>query len=221
MFRLDVSDRDLAAAADEMIRDVLRDLRGAVAEETRGLEKDLEGITRMAVPGRLWRAWTSETFPTGGRLSRVPSGEVYVKGGDRSQGAMTFQTQTGRITAKDGQWLAIPTKAAGSRGRGRKLSPGDWERATGQRLEFVYTGKKRFALLVANGVTNARTGRFRQPTARRAAGDARRGKVREAKPIVIFVLIPMVDFKPAFSIETLQRRRETALAGRIGQLARN
>jgi hypothetical protein len=219
MFRLEVSDRDLAAAADEMIRDVLRELRGAVAEETRGLEKDLEGITRMAVPGRLWRAWTSETFPTGGRLSREPSGEVYVKGGDRSQGAMVFQTESGRITAKDGQWLAIPTKAAGSRGRGRKLSPGDWERATGQRLEFVYT-KRHFALLVANGVTNARTGAYRRATTRRAKGDARRGKVREAKPIVIFVLIPMVNFKPAFSVETLQRRRETALVGRIGQIAR-
>ncbi|MBN8843252.1 MAG: hypothetical protein J0H88_08385 [Sphingomonadales bacterium] len=217
--RLEVSERDLAAAADDIIRDVLRELRDAVEEETRGLEKDLEGITRMAVPGRLWRAWTSETFPKGGRIARVPEGEVYVKGGDRSQGAMTFHTDSGRIRSRDGQYLAIPTKAAGGRGRGRNLTPGEWEKITGQRLEFVYT-KRKFALLVASGVTNARTGRYRQATPRRAAGDARRGKVREAKPIVIFVLVPFVNFKPSFSVEHQLQRRQASLAARVGRIAR-
>lgn len=219
MFRLEVSDRDLSAAADEIIRDILRELRTAIDEETRGLEKDLEGITRMAVPGKLWRAWTSETFPTGGRIARAPEGEVYVKGGDRAQGAMVFHTQTGRIRSKDGQYLAIPTKAAGSRGRKRNLTPGEWERITGQRLDFIYT-KRKFALLVANGVTNARTGSFRQATARRAKGDARRGVVREARPVVIFVLIPFVNFKPGFSIETVVQRREASLASRVDRIAR-
>lgn len=220
MLNLTVSERDLKAAEDSIIRQALRAMRDALDENTRGLEQDLEKITRMAVPGRLWRAWASESFPARGRIAVEPRGEVYVKGGARSQGAMRFHTEEGRIQSKEaGGWLAIPTKAAGSRGRARNLTPGEWERITGQRLEMVYT-KRNFALLVANGVTNARTGSFRTATSRRTKGDARRGKVREAKPIVIFVLVPFVSFKPSFAIKPLVDRRQKMMEGRIRGLLR-
>jgi hypothetical protein len=220
MLNLTVSERDLKAAEDAIIRQALRALRDALDENTRGLEQDLEKITRMAVPGRLWRAWASESFPRGGRIAVEPRGEVYVNGSARSQGAMRFHTEEGRIKSKEaGGFLAIPTKAAGSRGRGRNLTPGEWERITGQKLEFIYT-KRKFGLLVAKGVTNGRTGAFRASTARRAKGDARRGKVREAAPVVIFVLVPFVNFKPSFAIKPLVDRRQKLVEGRIRSLLR-
>lgn len=221
MLRLDVSERDLAAAADAIVRETLTELSQAVAEETRGLEQDLEGITRMAVPGRLWRAWKSESFPKGGGPAREPAGEVYVNGGNRSQGAMVFATQKGRISHRggDGEWLAVPTKAAGSRGRGRNLTPSEWERITGQRLTYRPSkSNSNVGLLVADGVTNRRSGAFRPATEQRAKGDARRGAVRNAKPIVIFVLIPFVDFRPAFSVDMVYERRAGLLAARVGRI---
>ena len=112
MFGLTLSERDLRSAQDAMIREGLGALSRAVAEETRELEQDLEKITRLAVRGKLWRAWKSESWPRGGKAAVRPKGEVYVNGGSRSQGAMGFFTEEGRIKSKDGYWLAIPTPAA-------------------------------------------------------------------------------------------------------------
>lgn len=219
MFGLTLSDRDLAAAQDAMIREGLGAMSQAVAEETRALEQDLEKITRLAVPGRLWRAWASVSWPKGGKAAIKPKGEVYVNGGHRSQGAMRFFTEEGRIRSKDGYWLAIPTPAAGSQGRGRTLTPGNWERTHGQRLEFVYRPGKP-SLLIARGTKNQRTGSFRPVTAKRTQADRRRGIVRKERAIVIFVLVPYVNFKPSFSVQRVAERREKLLAGRISRLIR-
>lgn len=219
MFGLTLSERDLRSAQDAMIREGLGALSRAVAEETRELEQDLEKITRLAVRGKLWRAWKSESWPKGGKAAVRPKGEVYVNGGSRSQGAMRFFTEEGRIKSKDGYWLAIPTPAAGSQGRGRTLTPGNWEKTHGQRLEFIYRPGKP-ALLIARGTKNKRTGTFRSLTDKRRAADQRRGMVRKERAIVIFVLVPYVDFKPAFSVKMVAARREKLLAGRITRLIR-
>lgn len=217
MFGVIVSERDLKAAEDAIIRETLGDLSQAVAEQTRAMEKDLEGITRMAVPGKLWRAWKSESWPAGGKPALRPKGEVYVNGGARSQGAMIFATQQGRIKSKNDFWLAIPTAAAGSRGRIRELTPGEWERTHGKKLDFIYRPGKP-GLLVARGTTNQRTGTFRPLTAKRSKADQRRGYVRGEQSVIIFVLVPYVDFKPAFAIEPIKARNGKLLADRVGRL---
>lgn len=217
MFGLTYSEADIRAAEDAMIRAALGDLSQAVAEETRGLEEDLEAATRAAVPGRLWRAWKSESWPAGGAPALKPKGEVYVNGGPRSQGAMTFATTTGRIKSQNDFYLAIPTPAAGSRGRIRELTPGEWERRTGQKLRFVYRPGKP-SLLVAEGALNQRTGTYRELTDRRKAGDKRRGVQRGLATIIIFVLLPYVDFRPAFAIEPIAERRQQMLASRVERM---
>lgn len=217
MFGLIVNDTTLREAEDAMVREALGQLSMAVAEQTRALEKDLEGITRMAVPGRLWRAWQSQSWPAGGKPAVNPRGEVYVNGGKRSQGAMLFHTQQGRIRSRDGYYLAVPTPAAGSRGRIRDLTPGEWERRTGKRLRFVYRPGKP-SLLVAEGTLNQRSGTYRELTDRRTKADQRRGYVRGAATVIIFVLLPYVDFKPSFAIEPIARRREGVLARRVEQM---
>ena len=208
------------AEADRITRAALNAAKDGLSDATKGLERDLEELTRAAVPGRLWRAWKSEVFPKGKKAARNPVGTVFVNGGSRSLGAITFWTRPGRIAGKSGQWLAIPLPAAGARGRGRDLTPGEWERRTGKRLRFVYRGGQRSALLVADmGTTNVRTGAFRPITRGRTKADVRRGFLRGEQTVPIFVLVPQVAFgnrvAVAPAVAKAQSRLALAIAGRL------
>src|ERR1700754_354249 len=99
-------DRD----ADRLVREYLSAGTRAVSGTTKSLECKLEGLTKEAVPGRLWRAWASESYPRTGP-ARNPAGEVYLNGGARTKGAIAFWTQPGAIRGKSGQYLAIPLPA--------------------------------------------------------------------------------------------------------------
>jgi hypothetical protein len=198
MFGVEFDTAALLKQADRQTRLVLRGALNGVIEETRGLEQDLEKVTQDAVPGRLYRGWQSGTLK---RIAREPSGWVYFGGGSRSRGAITFWTQPGRITGKSGQWLAIPTAAAGVRGRKRDLTPGEWERQHGVRLRFVYRPGKPGLLVLDEGVLSGKKQVGRLNTARR------RVTGRGNTTIPIFVLIPYVEFANAFSVEPLIAQR--------------
>jgi hypothetical protein len=197
------------AAADGLIRELLGDVRDAVFEETRGLEQDLEKITRMAVKGKLWRAWASDTWPKSGGISKVPRGRIKLNGGKRTVGAMTFFTQEGRITSGGGGYLAIPTDAAGPRGRTRNLTPGEWERRNGARLRFVYRRGRPSLLVLDEGVLSGKKKVGRLNTARRRATG------RGNATIVIFVLIAFTNFQPRFSTQPLIDRRQGMVKANI------
>jgi hypothetical protein len=209
---------------DRLARAHLLAVKQAVEVTTRHLELNLEGITRRSVPGRLWRAWTSGIGPRGDKLANDPAGWVRLNSYrerqgrlSRTYGAMEFFSQEGRIEGKSGQWLAIPLPAAGSRGRQRFLTPGDWEKATGQRLRFVYRPGKPALLVADDQVLSGKRKVARGNTARRIAAG------RGSTTVPIFVLVPRVDFANRFSIEPYIRRAESELAanarlfvGRIG-----
>lgn len=200
--RLEVDRTALEKSKDAVIRVILLAGTHAVQENTRGLELDLEKITRMAVKGRLWRAWGSKAYPKSGP-ARNPEGVIFVNGGARSQGAIKFFTESGRVKNPNGFFWAIPTEAAGSRGRARDLTPGEWERRTGVKLRFVYRPGKA-SLLVAD---NPPMGR---------------GIRRSAGPVVIFTLVPHFDKQNRFAIEPVVRRREGMLKRNFeGKLARS
>jgi hypothetical protein len=202
----------LKAVQDQVVRAYLTAGKAAVSNTTKWLERELEELTRQAVPGKLWRAWASEVYPRGSAIARQPVGEVFVNGGRRTQGAMTFWSSSGRIKTDDGEWLAIPTPAAGPRNRNRELTIRDWElNNPGIRLNFVYRGGRRSALLVAEGTTSGRNGVFRPITRARTAADARRGYQRGVQSVVIFVLVPSVAFGNAFAIEPSIGRAERKL----------
>ena len=207
--RLSVSEKELQQAADSLIRDLLGDLRDAVSDETRGLEQDLEKITRLSVKGKLWRAWKSDMFPKSGGIAKAPRGRVIINGGKRSVGAMAFFTREGRITSGGGGYLAIPTDAAGPKGRVRNLTPGEWEKRNGARLRFVYRRGRPSLLVLDEGVLSGRKQIGRLNSARRRASG------RGNATIVIFVLIPFVDFQPRFAIQPLIDRREGMLKSNI------
>lgn len=212
MIDLQIDSAALTKAADQLARQYLGAGKEAVSEATKALERELEDLTRQAVPGRLWRAWRSEVHPRGNRIAASPAGTVFVNGGTRSRGAITFWSQPGRIAGKSGQWLAIPTEAAGPRGRGRDLTPGEWERRNGQRLRFVYRGGRRSALLVAEGTANGRTGTYRKITRARTAADERRGYQRGVQTVVIFVLVPQVAFGNRMALQPAIQRAQGRLA---------
>lgn len=194
----------LDASADRAVRQVLAAGTAAVAKSTRDLEKRLEAATEGAVPGKLWRAWKSVTYPRSGP-ARNPVGEVFVSGGKRTKGAMTFWSQSGQIRGKSGQFLAIPTAAAGSRGRGRELTPGEWERRTGIRLRFVYRPGRPSLLVADDAILSGRAQLARGNTPRRMASG------RGATTIIVFVLLPVVQFANRFAIQPLVDQAENEL----------
>jgi hypothetical protein len=191
--RFGVDTASIRSARDDAARRMLRAGSDAVRVTTRELEQDLEQLVRSAVPGGLWRALKSAVYPRSG-IARNPAGEIYLNGGSRTKGAFEFFTRPGRIAGKDGFYLAIPLPAAGSRGRNRNLTPGEWERRTGIRLRFVYRPGRASLLVADEGTLNGRTGTFRPITRKRTQADERRGFLRGATTTPIFVLIPSVAF---------------------------
>ncbi|MCP3732009.1 hypothetical protein M9978_16410 [Sphingomonas sp. MG17] len=221
----DIDLDQIAGVRDDLTRSHLRAAKDAVADTTKWLERELEAITRGAVPGRLWRAWASNVYPREkGKIARDPAGEVYVNGRDRTVGAMTFWSKPGRIVGKRGQWLAIPSAAVPRRGRKRQpLTPVEVEAEFNKELIFLPPGRgSKYASLVLEGVTNGRTGAFRPRTRQRVAADRRRGIERHLERILMFTLIPFVAHRNAFAVEPVvfrAGRRLTdeyvARAGRI------
>jgi len=85
------------------------------------------------------------------------------------------------IRSKNGFWLAIPTAAAGKSARGGRITPGEWERRQGLKLQFVYR-RRGPSLLVAEGRLNSR-----------GLGVASKSKTRRnVATMPIFLLVPQV-----------------------------
>lgn len=115
------------------------------------------------------------------------------------------------IRAKGGGWLAIPTQQVQAmRGvggsRGGRVTPAAFERATGSKLDLVYTGRN-VAMLIARGRFGRGGRRFQGSF--RATDRQRRGwdKRREERFLVAFVLVPLVR---------LNKRLDLAGAGQRG-----
>lgn len=117
------------------------------------------------------------------------------------------------IRSKAGFWLAIPTPAADAALRGRKVTPGAWERRTGMRLRFVYrrTGP---SLLVADNVRISRTGRVRENVTRRRDGTAY-SRLSGQATAVIFLLVPQVRLRKRLDLDRAARMAEARLPAMI------
>ena len=199
---------------DAIVRRYLSAGADAVRGETRALEKRLEAATQAAVPGNLYRAWQSAVFPRSGP-ARDPAGTIFLKGGARTRGAIAFWTQPGAIRGSRGQYLAVPLPAAGSRGRGRDLTPGEWERSHGQRLIFLYRQGKPSLLVAKGGTTNVRSGAYRPLTGKRTRAGRAGSDALNTSVVPIFILLPVVKFRNAFAIKPMIDESEGALARRF------
>ena len=165
-----------------------------------GLKADWRGqITGAGLGQRLARSIRAANYPKG-QPSLNAAALVWSKApviiGTHDTGPL--------IRSKDGLWLAIPTPAAGKGARGRRLSPGEWERRRGLRLRFVYR-RRGPSLLVADGRLN-----------NRGLGVASRSKTGRGRSTVpIFLLVPQVKLAKRLDLARDAERVQAAVPGLI------
>ena len=146
--------------------DLAPDLVVAMAAEIKAGEKAVTTAMREAGMG-LKTAWRSQITGAGlgRRLANTIRSQTFPKSGESLNAAALVWSQAPMIVSahdtgplirsKSGLWLAIPTAAAGKSTRGGRITPGEWERRRGLRLQFVYR-KRGPSLLVAEGRLNSR-----------------------------------------------------------------
>jgi hypothetical protein len=168
----------------------------AVSEASDGLKMDMRRQVLSAGLGqRLANTWRDAVYPQFG-LSIRAAGVVYTKASKIMEG---FDQGT-IIRSKDGFWLAIPTPNAPKRIMGKKTTPGNYEKAKGTRLQFVYRANGP-SLLVA---------REMQPSYKRQTGELRGFRKasnrtlstgRGLTSVVMFWLVPQVKMPRHLSFQ--------------------
>lgn len=213
---LSIDRTDLDRRSNAIITAMLLEGTRSIHASTKWLERRLEDATRRAVKGRLWRAWKSDAYPSQGRPAYAPEGQVYVNGGKRSKGAINYWTQPGVNKKASGEWLAIPTPEAGVIGRSRNITPGEWERRNGIRLEYVHGTDGKPSRLVAEHVVFGANGiGVRVPTKNRMRNQRyinRDGSPARTVSVTIFVLIPSQRFANKVTVDALVRSAQAYLA---------
>ena len=183
--------------------------RKAVAAGVRaageGLKQDWRGqIVSAGLGARLGNAIRAKHYP--GRPSLGAAALVYAQPSQAPKIVNAFEEGT-TIRSQNGFWLAIPTDAAPRGARGKRITPGEFERRTGQRLRFVYR-RGQSSLLVAEGRL---TTRGRSP-GRFAVSRSKTGRGRAT--VVVFILVPQVTLRKRLDLKSAADR----WAGRVPAL---
>jgi hypothetical protein len=187
------------------VRRAARAVTTGVGSATLGLKSELRRqITGAGLGERLARTWRSEVYPKG-RQSIGAAGYVWSK----APGLVRLYAQGAVIRSHRGLYLAIPTPAAGKYGDARKkITPGDWERIHGLRLQFVYRPNGP-SLLVANNARLTARGRAVANIGRRGGDPFTRLAGRTTVPV--FILVPQVTVRKRLDIEGAAQKWVTAL----------
>jgi hypothetical protein len=192
---------DLGRIMAEEVKAAEQAVSKGVGEATEGLKSELRTqVTNAGLGPRLARTWRSETYPRG-QASISSAGLVWSK----APGIIRVYENGAIIRSKNGFFLAIPTAAAGRYGDGgRKITPGGWERRTGQRLRFVYR-RNAASLLVADNM-RARTGK---------RGGYSRASGRGLVTVPIFILVPQVSVRKRLDVASAAQRWVDRLPGLV------
>jgi hypothetical protein len=193
------------------------DLRKIMAEEVRaaedavtagmrqaadGLKADLRRqVTEAGMGQRLANTWRAELYPKSQKSIKA-AGFVFT----RAPTIIRAFDQGAVIKSRHGFWLAIPTPAAGTGARGKRMTPGLWEQMHGSRLRFIYR-RGAPSLLVAENM-RARTGK-RGGFAKGSASALRSG--RGMTSVVMFILVPQVSLKKRLDVDGVAERWAAAL----------
>ena len=181
--------------------DITPDLVAAMAAEVKAGEKAVTAAMREAGTG-LKSSWRTQITGAGlgRRLANSIRNQTFPRAGESLDAAALVWSKapvivgahdTGPlIRSKDGFYLAIPTEAAGRGLRGRRITPGEWERRRGLRLRFVYR-RRGPSLLVAEGRLNTKG---QAVVSRSKTG---RGKVTAP----IFLLVPQVKLPKRLDLD--------------------
>ena len=196
----EVDHASIVTANDRLSRAIRDASIAAIRGPTASLQGRLRSAMDSAVGGRAGKAFGSRVYPNDETES--PAGIVYPRGGARTRGMVEYFTRSGwtHPSRSRGGYFAVPLPAAGPRGRMRDLTPAEWERRHGVKLELVQRRGKLPLLVAKMGTTNRRTGAFRPITRKRSAADQRRGYMRGEQTVPIFVLIPPYQRTARFSM---------------------
>jgi len=183
---------DLGKLMAEEIKAAEKTVTSGVSQATDGLKTELRTqVTSARLGTRLSRTWRGQVYPKG-KNSIQAAGLVWSK----APGIIRVYEEGTTIRSKSGMFLAIPTEAAGRYGDGgRKITPGRWERRTGQRLRFVYR-RNAPSLLVSDGlrVRRGKRGGF----LRASASALRTGRGLVTVPM--FILVPQVSIRKRLDV---------------------
>lgn len=167
--------------------------------------------------GKIKTAWRADVRRTlGQRLSQAIRSAVYPEKGTSVDAAGHVYARPGKglkngaaeivaaheygavIRSGSGFWLTIPTEEAGKARRGQKLTPGEWERRTGMRLQFVYRPRGPSFLVATGRLLKDRLGKGRTTK----AGAFGKGSVTS----VIFLMVPQVRLRKRLDLMTAADR---------------
>jgi hypothetical protein len=191
------------------------DIVAMMAAEVAAGERAVSAAMREAGT-ELKTAWRGQITGAGlgRRLANSIRSQTYPKVGDSLNAAALVWSKAPKIIgahdtgplirSKNGFWLAIPTEAAGRGLRGRRITPAEWERRRGLRLQFVYrrTGP---SLLVAEGRLNTKG----------QAVVSRSKTGRGAVTAPIFLLVPQVKLPKRLDLAQDAGRAVDSLPGLI------
>jgi hypothetical protein len=197
---------DLRKIMAEEVKDAEDAVTAAMRQAAGGLKADLRRqVTEAGMGQRLANTWRAELYPKG-RKSIKAAGFVFTK----APTIIRAFDQGAVIKSKHGFWLAIPTPAAGTGARGKRMTPGLWEQMYGARLRFIYR-RGAPSLLVAENM-RARTGK-RGSFGHGSASALRTG--RGLATVVMFILVPQVNLKKRLDVDVAAERWADALPGLI------
>ena len=195
--------------------DISPDLVAVMAAEIKAGERAVSAAMREA-GSKLKTAWRRQITGAGlgHRLANSIRSQTYPKVGDSLSAAAFVWSKAPQIInahddglmirSKSGFWLAIPMAAAGKGPRGRRITPGEWEKRRGMRLRFVYR-RGAPSLLVADGRLNSR-----------GLGVASRSKTgRGQSTVPIFLLVPQVRLAKRLNLARDAERAQAAIPGLI------
>ncbi|CAA7619002.1 conserved hypothetical protein [Candidatus Terasakiella magnetica] len=193
---------DLRKIMAEEVKDAEDAVTAAMRQAADGLKADLRRqVTEAGMGQRLANTWRAELYPKG-RKSIKAAGFVFT----RAPTIIRAFDQGAVIKSKHGFWLAIPTPAAGTGPRGKRMTPGLWEQMHGSHLRFIYR-RGAPSLLVAENM-RARTGK-RGGFAKGSASALRSG--RGMASVVMFILVPQVSLKKRLDVDGVAERWASAL----------
>lgn len=195
--------------------DISPDLVAVMAAEIKAGERAVSAAMREA-GNDLKSAWRGQITQAGlgQRLANSIRSQTYPKVGESLSAAALVWSKAPQIInahdaglmirSKSGFWLAIPMAAAGKGPRGRRITPGEWEKRRGMRLRFVYR-RGAPSLLVADGRLNSR-----------GLGVASRSKTgRGQSTVPIFLLVPQVRLAKRLNLARDAERAQAAIPGLI------
>jgi hypothetical protein len=193
---------DLRKIMDEEIKDAEDAVTAGMRLAADGLKADLRRqVTEAGMGQRLANTWRAELYPKG-RKSIKAAGFVFT----RAPTIIRAFDQGAMIKSKHGFWLAIPSPAAGTGARGKRMTPGLWEQMHGARLRFIYR-RGAPSLLVAENM-RARAGK-RGGFAKGSASALRSG--RGMTTVVMFILVPQVSLRKRLDVNAAAERWASAL----------